>query len=301
MATTIVLETPMYKTIDWDAVRRTVVKDGGLVIPDFLLGATVAQIDAELEPWRSQINFNDVFGSSIVGENRWIFHLGIASETALKLALHPNILDFMESIFGEPPILAECSFQEKVSPSPHHLKMHTDADGGILIFYYLSGVDDQLGSTRFLPETQDVDTPSQFVPEELYAARMSQIREARGGPGTAFIFDQDVWHDLPPVKKAGRRAVWCLYQPQSRPQGAVDHLYRQSFLAGLSERQRRAFGIGQPAFQRPGYLRNIGAPFNLAHAKTALKYLLKFRKLGSQRGGHKKPPFARAPRIRAPL
>ena len=58
----------------------------------------------------------------------------------------------MESIFGEPAILSQVSYQEKIRPDPNHLKMHSDFDGGILVFYYLSGVDEELGCTRYLPE-----------------------------------------------------------------------------------------------------------------------------------------------------
>ncbi|OAF19815.1 phytanoyl-CoA dioxygenase family protein [Bradyrhizobium neotropicale] len=294
----------MYQETDWSALRDAVTTQGGIVIPNFLSTHTVASIEKEIGPWRKQINFNDIYGSSILGSNRWIQHLGIASLSALKLALDERILELMESIFGEPCLLAEFSYQEKIEPDPSHLKMHTDFDGGILIFYYLSGVDSEVGSTRFIPGTHEIGGLLQtdgkpFIDEKHYVPRMKDIQQVHGGPGTAFVFDQDVWHDLPPVKKAGRRVIWCLYQPQSHPQCAIDHLYRQSFLAALNDRQRQAFGIGQPAFGRLGYLRSIGRRLWIGDVKLAAKYALKHRHIGREPTLVKTAPL-RLSRVRAP-
>lgn len=295
----------MYRSTDWTELRATIMKDGAKLLPDFLEPTTVAAIERDIESWRRQVNFNDIYGSSIAGPNRWIYHLGIASLDALRLALDEKILDLMDSIFGGPAILAEFSYQEKVRPDPNHLKMHSDMDGGILAFYYLSGVDDELGCTRFLPGTHELGgslqiEPSLFIDERHYKSRMGEVQAARGGPGTALIFDQDIWHDLLPVKKAGRRAVWCLYQPQSRTQCAIDHLYRQSFLAALNDRQRRAFGIGSPPFGRAGSLSKIGLPLSLEHFKFAIKYMMWHRYIGAPPPAKKVPKGAdRRARIRA--
>ncbi len=294
----------MYRSIDWTELRTSIVKQGAKLLPDFLDKTTVAAIERDIEPWRRQVNFNDIYGSAIAGPNRWIYHLGIASLNALRLALDEKVLDLMDSIFGEPAILAEFSYQEKVRPDPNRLKMHSDMDGGILIFYYLSGVDDELGCTRYLPGTHELGGSLQsehsiFIDERLYAPRMGDIQEAKGAPGTALVFDQDIWHDLLPVTKAGRRAIWCLYQPRSRTQYAVDHLYRQTFLAALNDRQRRAFGIGAPAFTRGGSLDKVGLPLSIEHFKFAVKYLMWHRYVGSPPPAKKLKSIARPVRIRA--
>src|SRR5690349_9508652 len=88
---------PRLKPVDWTALRRAVMAQGGEVLPEFLDPRLIAEIDAELEPWLRQINFNEIYGSSILGVDRWVFHLGIASCAALRLALDEQILDFVES------------------------------------------------------------------------------------------------------------------------------------------------------------------------------------------------------------
>ena len=269
----------MYRSPDWTEVRTAIMKQGALVLADFLDRSTIDEIEREIDPWRRQVNFNEIYGSTILGANRWLHHLGIVSLAAMRLALDEKILDLMESIFGEPAILSQVSYQEKIRRSRIHLKMHSDFDGGILAFFYLSGVDDELGSTRYLPETHEIGASLQtretvFIDEEHVKPRMGDLKVAHGGPGTVLFFDQDIWHDLPPVAKPGRRVVWSCYQPQSRPECAYDHLYRQSILAGLTDRQRRAFGIGQPPFTRLGRLATIGFPLSLDHVKFALQYFM---------------------------
>jgi hypothetical protein len=295
----------MYKQVDWDKLRSALVENGGEVVPEFLDPAIIDQIDKEIAPWLSQINFNEIYGSSILGGDRWIFHLGIASPTALRLALDERVLGLVESIFGEPAILAEFSFQEKIAPADQHMGMHTDGAGGLLVFYYLSGVDERTGGTRFLPGTHEIGqslqtTPTLAIDKKHYADRMKDVVTVRGGRGTAFFFDQDVWHDLPPYAERGRRVIWSLYQPASRPQRAVDHLYRQSLLATLDERQKRAYGIGQPAFGRIGHFRHIGKQFGLAHARFLLRYLLKFRPFERAQPAAPKKMHENLPRIRSP-
>jgi hypothetical protein len=294
--------------VDWQNLRRETLLNGGIVVPNMIRPHAIEAISSEIAPWMRQVNFNEIYGSSIVGDSRWIYHLGIASGTALRIALDERILDFLDSIFGEPAVLAEFIFQQKIEASTAHLKMHSDRAGGILIFFYLSGVDAELGATRFLPGTHQFggsDFPSKsipFVDEDAVAPRMKDVVAVEGGPGTALIFDQDVWHDLPPVKKAGRQTIWCHYQPVSHaPRYGVDHLYRQSNLSGLNARQLSAFGIGLPPFSRAGYLRSTGAPLTKSHVKFVVKYLLRFRHFGKVWAAPKDYNIDLPKRIRAPL
>jgi hypothetical protein len=295
----------VYRSTDWTELRTSIMKEGALVVPNFLDRTTIEDIERELEPWCRQVNFNEIYGSTILGANRWLHHLGIVSLSAIRLALDEQILDLMESIFGEPAILSQISYQEKIRPDPNHLKMHSDFDGGILIFYYLSGVDEELGWTRYLPETHEIGATLQtretvFIDESHVEPRLKDLKVASGGPGTALFFDQDIWHDLPPVTKPGRRVIWCCYQPQSRSECAYDHLYRQSILAQLNERQRRAFGIGQPPFKRAGRLSWVGFPLSLDHVKFALQYFMWHRHVSrSSPSGKGKVTMYRPPRIRA--
>ena len=295
----------MYRSIDWTELRAALLKDGALVLPDFLDRATIDDIQREIDPWCRQVNFNEIYGSTILGANRWLHHLGIVSLSAVRLALDEKVLELMESVFGEPAILTQVSYQEKIRPDPNHLKMHSDFDGGILVFYYLSGVDEEIGATRYLPGTHEIGGTLQtrdtvFIDAALYEPRMADLKVASGGPGTVMFFDQDIWHDLPPVTKAGRRVLTCCYQPQSRTECAYDHLYRQSILAQLTERQRHAFGIGQPPFQRAGRLSWVGFPLSLEHVKFALRYFLRHRYI-ARRTPAGKPPITRhrPERIRA--
>jgi hypothetical protein len=230
-------------------------------------------------------------------------NVGLCSPTLLRVLLDDQVLDFFASVFGEEPILAECSVHDSVTPNGE-LPFHSDRDGGVLLYVMLTKMDESNGILSYIPATHD-DNRYFYVPPEEIARRADSIVPLHVDRGDAVLFDQDIWHRRAPGA-AGRRVVKVLYHPASHPHGAVDHLYRQSFLSGLSERQLRAFGIGQPPFERTGYLGKTGRPFRRGDLQTFALYLRRFRRVDLKRvppnpnyGAQKLRP--RPPRLRAPV
>ena len=279
--------------------RRTLLVDGATVLPSFLSAEQLEAIDAELEPWLRQIAWSDTPGYALRSRDKWLDHVGLCSPTLIRVALDERLLDFFASLFGEEPIVAEFSIHDSVTPNPE-LPFHSDRDGGLILYLMLTHMDASNGIFSFIPGTQN-DRRFFFVPDEEIAPRRDSIVPVVARRGDAVFFDQDIWHHRA-AGGAGRRVVRLLYQPASRPAGAVDHLYRQTHLAGLSERQLRAYGIGQPPFQRPGRLARIGRPFRREDIQTFIQYLRRFRQVDLRPAAPKSPKNVTAdhlgPRIR---
>ncbi len=287
---------------DNDKVVEALKSQGAIVVPECLEPATVAQVLDELAPWLRQIAFNDVYGYSFRQADKWLHHLGMCSPAAIQLAVHEKTLDLLEKIFGEPAILAQISYQEKIDAEAH-LPMHCDGDGGILIFFYLTDLKSEDGNTRFIPGTQEIRLETLIIPKDQYAGRENEIISVEGKAGTALFFDQDVWHDRLAVKTGGRKVMWALYHPESHAYLAFDQPYRQSILSGLNARQLRAIGIGQKPFSNPGIFRNIGRDYNKSDLKIFLRYLFKFKHLewkpSAQTIGYMDKKISNISRVRA--
>jgi len=274
--------------------------DGATVVPSFLSAEQLEAIDAEIEPWLRQIAWSNTLGYALRSRDKWLDHVGLCSPTLVRVALDERLLDFFASLFGEEPIVAEFSIHDSVTPNPE-LPFHSDQDGGLILYLMLTHMDESNGIFSYIPGTQ-TDRRFFYVPAEEIGRRRDAIVPIVARRGDAVFFDQDVWHRRS-AGGAGRRVVRLLYQPASRPGGAVDRLYRQTLLAGLSERQLRAFGIGQPPFQRTGRFTRIGRAFGREEIQTFVQYLRRFCNVDLRRAAPKPPKAVSAdrlgPRIRA--
>ena len=145
----------MYRSTDWTELRTVIMKQGALVVPDFLDRTTIEDIERELEPWRRQVNFNEIYGSTILAPTAGcIIWASSASPPCASRWTSRFSTSWSRSSASRDPLAGQ--LPGEIRPDPNHLKMHSDFDGGILVFYYLSGVDDELGSTRYLPETHEI-------------------------------------------------------------------------------------------------------------------------------------------------
>ena len=196
-----------------------------------------------------------------MGPNIWLPHVAICSKTALQILVQDDILDFLESIFGEPAILAEASYQEKAGPSKG-TPMHSDGNKGILVFHYLTEVGHHNGATTLYGGTHNDNksTGVQWISDSSLKRIDQKPFSACSGSGCSLIFSQNVWHSLPAHKMGGRKVLWSMYYPKSMHSEANDMLMRQSYLTGLSQRQLTTLGIGLPAFGKEGMLRHVGSP-----------------------------------------
>lgn len=280
--------------------RKELMTQGATIVKSFLTPAQLDQIDRELEPWLAQIAWSDVMGYALRFGDKWLDHLGLCSPTLIRVVLDEEMLDFAASVFGEEPILAEFALHASTSPNPE-LAFHSDIDGGIVFYVFLSEMNESNGLLSFIPGTQFQAVEEQFIPSEEIEKRRAEIVPLPVERGDALFFDQDVWHRRGPGGP-GRKVVRVIYHPAGRTDGAIDHLYRQSYLAGLSERQLHCFGIGHEPFKRIGYFRHLGRDFRRSDIRDLLVYLRRFRKLALRRA---RPQPAAAPtqaeaRVRPP-
>lgn len=262
--------------VDLEKVADICCREGGVLAQSVIDSGTVKKVKDEIKPFLGQIAFNDIPGYTISGDSIWIDHLGIASPTAMRIAVDHQILAVMEQIFGEPAVLAECRYQKKISTSSY-LPIHSDGAGGILIFVYLTEINDESAQTFFLKNTHDIRTNELFVSDEellLLNPSDNEYVTAAGEPGTALFFDQDVWHGCT-AGKPGRELLWFLYQPMSRTNHCIDHWLRQSVISGLDTKQLKALGIYNAPHMRLGSYARVGKALDFSDLKTLVKYFLK--------------------------
>lgn len=257
-------------------LTKEVIDQGYGACRNFLSSSQIEKINRELDPWLQQIMWNDTYGYSIVNRDKWLFHLGICSKAVVNVILNETLLDFMASIFGCEPIVSELSLHLSVTDNPE-LAYHSDRAGGVILYIFLTEMNKDNGQLCCIPKTQH-NNEFFYIPEKEWGAKLDQEIGLIAAPGDALLFDQDIWHRRK-AGIAGRKVIKVLYHPEDRVDGAVDHLYRQSVLSGLTPRQLKCFGVGQPPFEREGHLRKLGRRFYKEDISPFLQYMRRLRRL----------------------
>ena len=223
----------------------TLRKDGVLLTPSFLKSEKINQIRKEISGW-DKINFNHQVGSQIIGGNLWIENLGVCSETALKIALDPDLLKLLDNYFQEKTILGTLKYQKKLKGQPG-IPIHSDRGPGIVMFIFLKEISHKTGATRFIKGSHLIDVKSEVGLSPLNDAdyinkekstNKGEPFAAYGREGTVVLYSQKTWHDLPSFKKPGREILWAIYYPISESSLAEDQLFRHNILINLSTAQR---------------------------------------------------------------
>ena len=237
-------------------------KDNGLVIlPNFISQTNLTKLNQEIKPWLKKISFNNNFSSSIIGNNQWIFHLGLCSQSAINIALDNNLIIFLEKLFNKKISLAEFIYQKKVIAEKNDIKWHSDKGKGMMIFIFLTQISAKTGATVFIPKTHKIKFNdnltkrkgiAQYLDKLLIEKKINRSIQASGGPGTIIIFNPSIWHSLPAFSEAGREVIWLKYIPETTNEEAVDHLYRQTLLSNLTKKQLQVYCVNQKMNKRDG-------------------------------------------------
>jgi len=244
--------------------------DGFIILPNFIRKTNLDQMAKEIKPWLKKISFNNNFSSSIIGNNQWISHLGLCSQSAVDLALNENLINFLEEYFDENILLAEFSFQKKIIAEKKVIKWHADKGGGIAVFIFLTPISFETGATLFIPRTHKIkfdndkyktEGIAQYVDKLLTEKKINSSIQVSGGPGTVVMFNPNIWHALPAFSKAGREILWLKYIPTNINEEAVDHLYRQNLLSNLTKKQLQVFCVNQKMNKRGGLTQLGSQPF----------------------------------------
>ena len=238
--------------------------NGYLVLEGFLDGEHVAALLSALEraiARRRSASYARVhptaFPEQLDGPNSRIFHLLDEDPLFLDLMDHPRMMEYVRGLLNPlPHIHATDAVQEVQASRSHGVGWHIDGiqDGfrglgrpipllQLKVGYYLSDMREPgqgnltvvPGSHKALrdPDPEDLRRPSLF-PGALQVC---------GGPGTAFLFHNALWHTSGPwTRDDGRRTV--LYYGYEHPwmlACAESWRYPALFLNSLSSERRRFF------------------------------------------------------------
>ena len=197
------------------------------------------------------------FPEALTGPNYRIFHLLDESPLFLEMLDYPPMMAYVRELLNPMPHFHACDAIYEVEKSGHHgVAWHIDGiqDGfrnlkpyipllQLKIGYYLSDMSEPgqgnqtlvPGSHKALtePDKADLRNPDLF-PGALQVC---------GGPGTAFLFHNAVWHTTGPwTKPEGKRII--LYYAYEHPWMLActeTWRYSQDFLNGLSPEHRKLF------------------------------------------------------------
>jgi hypothetical protein len=262
-------------------------RDGVLILPSLLDGEVISKIKKDISSCITGVSFNNHLASFIVGENQWIEHLSLHSKNALEIALNTNLLNLIDSFFGEKAILGSLKFQKKILKTKP-IPLHRDRGPGLVLFIFLNEINKDVGATRFLKGTHlslvenklenfkkdDAD----YFRSESFDFENSCI-EAKGGGGTVQIYSQKILHDLPAVQFSGRETVWAIYYPKSKSHLSDNHIFSHNTLINLSEFQKERILFDQEAlglcFTKTGNSKSLLDDYKIPKWKMFL-YIFRF-------------------------
>jgi hypothetical protein len=220
-------------------------ENGVLILPAVLGKEELIKIKNQIYACNN-INFNDSLGALLISDNLWIEHLALFSKTSLETILHPNLLNLLDSYFGEEAILGSFKYQKKISGGKF-ISLHRDKGPGLVIFIYLNDISIKTGATRFIKGSHkllinDINeskfNDAEYVDKDKYFTDSHSIQSIGEKAGTIQIFSQNILHDLPLYEKAGREIIFAIFYPKSAAILCEDHLFRNNNLLDLTADQK---------------------------------------------------------------
>ncbi|MCY3737678.1 MAG: phytanoyl-CoA dioxygenase family protein [Gemmatimonadaceae bacterium] len=233
--------------------------NGYLVLEEFLapgrVEALFAALERTIERRRSpgfRREHDPAFADRLDGPNARVMHLLDEDPQFLEMLDHGPMMSYVHGLFNERPHLHSTDAFCEVEPGEHHGRgWHIDGiqDGfrnlkppiPLLQFkvgYYLSDMSapDQ-GNLTVVPGSHKA-----MLEPEAEGAPPGAVQVC-GGPGTAVLFHNALWHSAGPFTRPGGRRV-MLYYGYEHPwmlACAEQWRYDREFLQGLSPAQRRFF------------------------------------------------------------
>ncbi len=238
--------------------------NGYLVLPDFLAADHVAALIAALDRAIAHRRAPDyrrehptAFRDALGGPNVRIFHLLDEGSLFLDLLDYAPIMAYVRGLLNPQPHFHGCDAIYEVERAGHHgVGWHIDGiqDGfrnlkphipllQLKVGYYLSDMSAPgQGNLTLVPGSHKAlcdPAPDDLRRPELFPGAL----QVCGGPGTAFLFHNAVWHTGGPwTQPEGRRII--LYYAYEHPwmlACAEPWRYSRAFLNGLSPERRKLF------------------------------------------------------------
>lgn len=255
-----------------ESILSRLEKDGIAVLPNFIPAAQLSSMQKAFALAVRKMNWNNIAGYEKTEPYRHMVQDVLTLEQGfVDIALHPAIKEALTEYIGPSFALVEakgwlsnptmadfngwhgdCWYdQTKISTPPREVKLA----------FYLTDV--QTGYFQYVRGTHG-QVPRARVPDaEVDAVDRSQIIEARGAAGTAFVFDTSGTHRQAVPILQPRHAVFYNYHEPHVPLQKEDVDYyryhplilNSAFLGGLSPEDQRILGFGDktnyiPFFER---------------------------------------------------
>jgi hypothetical protein len=246
--------------------------DGLAILPNFIQGEQLANMQRAFESRLKRLRWNDVDGYEKTERFRHMVQdVLLLDQGFVEVALHPLVKQVLRSYIGEGFELVEAKGWRSIPTRRMFHGWHGDAwydqtkvsgiPREVKLAFYLTDV--KTGAFNYFKGSHRKHQPRGWRNHEIAAFDPAQIMTVTGSAGTAFLFDTSGIHGQSCPILESRNAVFYNYHDPSVPiqQEDLDYyryhplLLNAAFLGNLSREDQQILGFGNkshyiPAFER---------------------------------------------------
>lgn len=250
-------------------------QDGIVMLHDFVKGDQLRAMQDAFELRLRHQRWNDVDGYEKTERFRHMVQDVLTLEQGyVDVALHPLIKETLRQYIGATFELVEAKGWQSLATSKDFHGWHGDAwydqtrvsyiPREVKLAIYLTDVDS--GFFEYVKGSHRKEAPHLYQTRDIEKGiDPSQILQAKGPAGTAFIFDTTGIHRQSyPILKPRNALFYNYHEPEVPLQKEDIDYYRYhplllnaAFLGGLSEEDRRILGFGNKTNYIPGFTRAL--------------------------------------------
>lgn len=269
-------------------VHSELENNGIAVLPDFVTGDTLRNMQRAFETVLGQQRWNDIDGYEKTEPYRHMVQDVLTLDQGfVDTALHPTILETLREYIGEGVQLVEAKGWKSIPTTRDFHGWHGDAwydqskvtdtiPREVKLGLYLTDV--KSGFFEYVRGSHRKQAPRTVSDEEVTAFPESEIVQAKGRAGTVILFDTSGIHRQSVPMLEPRWAVFYNYHDASVPLQREDVTYYRyhplilnaAFLGDLDDEKSRVLGFGDqrnyvPAFRRRTGYRRFHATLQTTH------------------------------------
>lgn len=250
-------------------------QDGIVILSNFLGGETLKAMQDAFELRLRHQRWNDVDGYEKTERFRHMVQDVLMLEQGfVDVALHPTVKETLRQYIGTTFELVEAKGWKSLPTKKDFHGWHGDAwydqtkvsyiPREVKLAVYLTDVN--TGFFEYVKGSHRKEAPHQYKTRDVEkTVSASQIVQARGPAGTAFLFDTTGIHRQSYPILESRNAIFYNYHDPNVPLQKEDVDYYRyhplilnaAFLGGLSEEDRRILGFGNKTNYIPGFTRAL--------------------------------------------
>jgi Phytanoyl-CoA dioxygenase (PhyH) len=247
-------------------------KDGVAILPNFIQGETLANMQRAFEAQLQRLRWNNFDGYEKTERFRHMVENVLTLEQGfVDVAIHPLVKETLQGYIGEKYELVEAKGWKSIPTRRRFHSWHADAwydqnkvseiPREVKLAFYLTDVD--TGCFSYIKGTHRKNHPRGWRNQEIEALPESQIVKVPGPAGTGFLFDTSGVHGQSWPILERRNAVFYNYHDPSVPLQPEDIEYYRyhplllnaAFLGNLTPEDRRILGFGNKTNYIPGFTR----------------------------------------------